>query len=274
MEVDSTINFNTSTPPNFNTAVMLKTGLTSITFRPLPVDEIIALVKECGIDGIEWGGDVHAKPGELCVAKEIKAKCDAAGIDCPSFGSYYRCDIEAGLFDDDLATAQALGATVVRVWAGRKGSDVADDAYRAEVIESLRKAVDMATVAGVTVALEYHGNTLTDTQASAHQLLKEVDRDELKLYWQPRSGGTLEDDLVQLKAALPVMAHVHCFHWGPGGWNDKRPLADGIAPWTEYLKLIQQADGDRYVITEFVAGDTPDQYRADAKVLKQLIADA
>ncbi|WP_309399474.1 sugar phosphate isomerase/epimerase family protein [Cerasicoccus maritimus] len=253
---------------------MLRTGLTSITFRPLSVDEIIALVKECGIDGIEWGGDVHAKPGEIEVAKEIKAKCDAAGIDCQSYGSYYRCDEEAGAFDDDLATAQALGSTVIRVWAGRKGSDVADAAYRAEVAESLRKAVTAATAAGITIALEYHGNTLTDTQASAHQLLAEVGLPELKLYWQPRSGGTLEDDLVQLKAALPVMSHVHCFHWGPGGWNDKLPLADGIAAWTEYLKLIKQAEGDRYIITEFVAGDTPDQFRADAKVLKQLIADS
>jgi len=253
---------------------MLKTGLTSITFRPLSVDDIIALVKECGIDGIEWGGDVHAKPGEVETAKAIKAKCDTAGIDCQSYGSYYRCDIEAGVFDGDVATAQALGATVIRVWAGRKGSDKADQSYRDEVVQSLRKAVDMAKIAGITIALEYHGNTLTDTQESAHQLLEEVDRDELKLYWQPRSGGTMKDDLEQLKAALPVLAHVHCFHWGPNGWSDKRPLADGIEPWTEYMKLIKQAEGDRYIITEFVAGDTPDQFRADAKVLKKLIADS
>lgn len=253
---------------------MLRTALTSITFRPLPVDDIIALVKECGIDGIEWGGDVHAKPGELCVAKEIKAKCDAAGIACQSYGSYYRCDIEAGVFDADLATAQALGSTVIRAWAGRKGSDKADEAYRDEVVQTLRKAVDMAKIAGVTIALEYHGNTLTDTQDSAHQLLKEVDREDLKLYWQPRSGGKLENNLEELKAALPVLSHVHCFHWGPGGWTDKQPLANGVDAWREYLKLIQQAEGDRYIITEFVAGDSIDQYRDDARTLKQLIANS
>lgn len=250
---------------------MLKTGLTSITFRPLPVDDIIALAKECGIDGIEWGGDVHARPGELCDAKQIREKTEAAGLTIPSYGSYYRCDAEEGAFDDTLATAQALGAKVIRVWAGRKGSDKADAAYRDEVADSLRGAVDAAKAVGVTVALEYHGNTLTDTQASAHQLLKEVGRDELKLYWQPRSGGIFENDLAELQAALPHLAHVHLFHWGPEGWGDKRPLADGVEPWTEYLKIIRQAEGDRYVIFEFVKDGEPDQLRADAKTLHQLL---
>ncbi|GHB92178.1 sugar phosphate isomerase/epimerase family protein [Cerasicoccus arenae] len=250
---------------------MLKTGLTSITFRPLSVDEIIALTKECGIDGIEWGGDVHAKPGELALAKEIKAKTKAAGLAIPSYGSYYRCNAESGTFEDTLATAQALGAPVIRVWAGEKGSADAFMEERAEVVISLQKAVDAAKAVGVTVALEYHGGTLTDTQESAHQLLAEVGRPELKLYWQPRTGGTFEGDIPELKAALPHMAHVHCFHWGPAGWKDRHPLADGVEPWTEYLKIIREADGDRYIIFEFVKGDQPDQLRDDAKTLHALI---
>ncbi len=253
---------------------MLKTGLTSISFRPLPVDEIIALAKECGIDGIEWGGDIHAKPGDLRIAKEVREKTEAAGLTIPSYGSYYQADYSGGAFDDVLATAQALGAPVIRVWAGNKGSDIADDAYRAEVAETLRKAVLAATEAGATVALEYHGDTLTDTQASAHQLLKDVGLPELKLYWQPRTGGTFEGDIPELKAALPHLAHVHCFHWGPGGWEDKRAFSEGVAPWTEYLKIIRQAEGDRYIIFEFVKGDDPDQLRADAKVLHQLLANS
>lgn len=250
---------------------MLYTGLTSITFRPLPVDDIIALAKECGIHGIEWGGDVHAKPGELSIAKQIKEKTEAAGLTIPSYGAYYKCEAEDGPFDDTLATAQALGAKVIRVWAGRKGSDQSNANHRAEVALSLRKAVDAAKEVDVTVALEYHGNTLTDTQESAHQLLQEVGRDELKLYWQPRTMGTFEGDIPELKAALPHLAHVHCFHWGPGGFNDKHPLADGADDWAEYLKIIREAEGDRYIIFEFVKDGEPDQLRTDAKTLHQLL---
>ena len=39
---------------------MYKTGLVSISFRSLSVDEIIDLVKDAGLEAIEWGRDVHA----------------------------------------------------------------------------------------------------------------------------------------------------------------------------------------------------------------------
>ena len=47
------------------------TGLTSITFRQLTVEQIVELVQQSGLDGIEWGGDVHVKPGEEALAREV-----------------------------------------------------------------------------------------------------------------------------------------------------------------------------------------------------------
>jgi len=248
-------------------------GLTSVTFRKLSPFEIIALAKESGIRGIEWGGDIHVPPGDLERAREIREKTEAAGLTVCSFGSYYRCDREAGDFSDALATARELHAPVVRVWAGGKGSDGAEGAYREEVVETLGKAVSEASEMGITVALEYHRNTLTDTQASAHQLLEEAGKPELKLYWQPRTGGTFQGNIAELEAALPKLAHVHLFHWGAGedGSIDRRPLAEGIESWEEYLRLIRQADGDRFILFEFVLGDSPEQLREDAKTLSNLL---
>ena len=40
---------------------MRSVGLTSVTFRQLSVDQIIALVREIMNAGIEWGSDVHIK---------------------------------------------------------------------------------------------------------------------------------------------------------------------------------------------------------------------
>ncbi|WP_269523337.1 sugar phosphate isomerase/epimerase family protein [Coraliomargarita parva] len=253
---------------------MLQTGLTSITFRQLSVDEIIELAAKAELNGIEWGSDVHVPQGELELAAEVRAKTEAAGLTVCSYGSYYRCTEASGEMTDFLETAQALGAPAIRVWAGDKGSEDADQAYRDEVAERLRRMVHAAKELDITIALEYHGGTLTDTQASAHQLLKEVGLPELKLYWQPRTCGTFEGDIPELKAALPHMSHVHCFHWGANGWQDRHALADGIAPWTEYLKLIRQAEGDRYIIFEFVKDDQPEQLLEDAKVLKQLISES
>jgi len=252
---------------------MLSLGLTSVTFRKLSPSEIITLTKKSGLDGIEWGGDIHVPPGDLERAREVREETEAAGLTVCSYGSYYRSDEEAGDFSDILATARELRAPVVRVWAGGKGSDEADVAYREEVAETLRKAVKAAKAVGITVALEYHRNTLTDTQASAHQLLEEVGQPELMLYWQPRTGGAFQDNIPELKAALPKLAHVHLFHWAEGedGAIDRRPLAEGVESWEAFLELIRQAEGDRFILFEFVRDDSPEQLCEDAKILSRLI---
>jgi len=250
---------------------MLKTGLTSITFRQLSAEDIIALAVEAGLDGIEWGGDVHVPPGDLEKACMVRRQTEAAGLDVCAYGSYFRCDNEAGPFTETLECAKALGAPVIRVWAGNKGSDSADVTYRAKVAASIRNAVAAARAEGITIALEYHGGTLTDTRESAHQLLHEVGLHELKLYWQPRNGGTLEGDLAELDAALPHLSHIHLFHWGKAGWTERLPLSEGIEPWREYIKHIRKAEGDRYITFEFVLNDDPAQLLKDAKVLHALL---
>lgn len=250
---------------------MLYSGLCSISFRKLSIDELIALCAKAEIDGIEWGGDVHVPPGDIELAQSVKTKTEAAGLKLCSYGSYYRCDRESGAFSDVLETADTLGTPIIRVWAGQKASADATADYREEVAEHLRRAVIAAREMNITIALEYHGGTLTDTQASAHQLLKEVDLPELKLYWQPRSGGEFTSDLIELDGALPHLSHVHCFHWGPGGWQDRRALLDGTKEWQAYLAPIQQLEGDRYVILEFVKDDSNEQFIEDAQVLRSLL---
>lgn len=250
---------------------MLHTGLCSITFRKHSVDEIIELAQKCEIDGIEWGGDVHVPPGDLEHARAVGQKMKAAGLRVCSYGSYYRCDQESESFSDVLETADALGAPIIRVWAGREDSDAASAEYRDEVVEHLRRAVIAAQELDITIALEYHGKTFTDTQASAHKLIEEVGQPGLKLFWQPRTGGVFENDLVELEAALPHLAHVHCFNWGPEGRNDARPLMDGAKQWQQFLDIVRSVGGDRFVILEFVQNDSPEQFIEDAKVLRALI---
>jgi sugar phosphate isomerase/epimerase len=253
---------------------MLYSGLCSISFRKLSIDQLIKLCQQAKIDGIEWGGDVHVPPGDIELAQSVKTRTEAAGLTVCSYGSYYRCDSESGAFSDVLETADALGSPLIRVWAGQKASADADAEYREEVAEHLRRAVIAARECDITITLEYHGGTLTDTQASAHQLLKEVGLSELKLYWQPRAGGDFETDMLELKAALPHLTHVHCFHWGKEGWKDRLPLLDGTTAWQAYLKPIQELEGDRYIIMEFVKDDSPEQLLEDAQVLRSLLTES
>ena len=56
------------------------TGLVSISFRGLTVDEIIRHVAEEGLDAIEWGGDVHAPAGNIDVARKAGEITRASGL--------------------------------------------------------------------------------------------------------------------------------------------------------------------------------------------------
>jgi len=255
---------------------MIQTGLTSITFRQLSVEQIIELAVETGLEGIEWGGDVHVPAGDEALARLVGEKTRLAGLAACSYGSYYRGDRESGDFAPVLASARALETPLIRVWAGRTGAADASADYRAEVIQCLRSIADGAAAEGIAIGLEYHAKTLTDTQESAHRLLKEVDRPNLRLYWQPRNHGAFENDMAELEAALPCLAHVHVFHWitGENGGIDRRPLHEGESEWRAFFQRVEEAAGDRFAILEFVRDDDPDQFRYDAATLKSILGKA
>ena len=69
---------------------MRPVGLTSVTFRQMSVDEIIALARETGCTGIEWGSDVHIKPKQLDLAGQAAEACRQNQLAIFSYGSYYK----------------------------------------------------------------------------------------------------------------------------------------------------------------------------------------
>ncbi len=249
---------------------MLHSGLCSITFRKLSARQVLDLVKQAGIEGIEWGGDIHVPHGDVAIAREVRRMTADAGVAIPSYGSYYRVGLrEPAPFEAVLDSANELGAKVVRVWAGKKGSAEADAAYRDLVEKDSLRIAELAGKAGVTVAYEYHPNTLTDTLDSTLALLKAAGGAGMKTYWQPHTGGSAERNLAELKALLPSLAHVHCYWWEA---QKRLPLAQGAADWRQYLALAAQAKGDRTVYIEFVQDDAPANFLADAATLKNWLS--
>lgn len=236
-------------------------GLVSVTFRQLSPGEIVALAVVHGMAAIEWGGDVHVPTGDLAAAREVAARCADAGIAVEAYGSYYRA---SGDFTPVLETALALDAPRIRVWAGQRGSSAETD--RGIVVDELRRAADLAAAAGVEVAVEYHANTLTDTLPSALDLFREAP--ELKPYWQPPIGSSLQDALAALPALEPVAAHV--FSWDDTG--GRLPLAERAELWEPVLARLAALPGTRYALLEFVRDDDPRTFAEDAVVLREWLS--
>lgn len=253
---------------------MLYSGLVSITFRQLSPREIVDLVVSSGLEGIEWGGDIHVPHGVLERARMVRKMTEEAGLKVAAYGSYYRMQREEPVsFERVLETAVELGAPLVRVWAGKLGSAGADAGHRAWIVEESRRIAGMAEQAGVTVAYEYHGNTLTDSPESAVALLEAVDHPNVRSLWQPPNGATREEALVSLEAIAPWLANVHVFAWGAGGWHERYPLASSAKDWAVYLEKIDAVPGDRWALLEFVPDDAPDAFIRDAATLRRWIAD-
>ncbi len=251
---------------------MLHTGLVSITFRRLAPREIVDLAVRAALEGIEWGGDVHVPHGDLAAAARVRRLTEDAALRVSSYGSYYRAGEQNPVpFERVLATCGALGAPAVRVWAGRRGSADADEAYRRGVVQDARRAAELAAAAGVRLAFEFHGGTLTDTSASAARLLEDVARDNAYVYWQPPRGAGRDECLAGLRGVASRLLHVHVFAWRRDT-GERLPLADGGDDWRAYLAGAADAPGDRFALLEFVRDDSPEQFLADAATLKRWLA--
>lgn len=249
---------------------MLKTGLVSVSFRKKKPEEIVDLAKQCGLDGIEWGGDVHVQPGDIETAQHIGQLTRDAGLEVLAYGSYFRPGEQRALeFTPVLASAKALGAPVIRVWAGAKWSWRADEAYVQQVVKDTQEICDMAAKEQIQISYEYHGWTLTDNRFSATEVHREIDRDNMRLYWQPNFCLSQEDNLLALKMVCPQMRDVHVFYWDCLG--TRFPLENGINLWKEYVDVIR-ADGKTHsLMLEFVKDDNPEQLKQDARTLLTLI---
>ncbi len=251
----------------------VRTGLCSVTFRTLGVGAIVELAAANGLEGIEWGGDVHVPVGDLRRAGDAAARAFAAGIACPSYGSYLMAGaVEGGQVDAAVETALALGAANLRVWpAWGIGPDAAAD-DRLRVTRELGGIADRAAVAGLAVSVEFHPDTLTGTAVSATRLLSDLDRPNLYTYWQPRPGTTIGAALAEYEVVASDCSHLHVFWWGPDG--ERHPLRDGRELWAAVLgdDRGRRWFGDRWAFLEFVAGDDPAVLAEDARTLRTLVA--
>jgi len=255
---------------------MIRGGLVSITFRQLSPEAIVSLVVKAGLQGIEWGGDVHVPHGDLDTAREVGNRTRDVGLEIASFGSYYRVgESEAsGLeFASVLETALTLEAPLIRVWAGERSPADADDAYREMVMSDTRRIADLAADTDVGIAYEYHGGTLTETVESTVGLLDAVDRGNVLTYWQPTVHATSEQREEGLKAVLPRLANVHVFNWAFADDELKRlPLAEAEDDWIRCLRIVGGTGRTHYALIEFVQEDDPDCFLRDAAVLREWIS--
>ncbi len=249
---------------------MFKTGITSISFRGHSVDEIIAAAAAAGLDGIEWGSDVHVPAGDVATAKTVKEKTEAAGLQVLSYGGYYKLGSgDAAGFAGLLDCAAALGVRDVRIWGGDKNSADLTDAEWDALVADAKACAAAAAGRGMVLSLECHNNSVTDDYTAALRFLQAVDSSALRMYWQPNQLKGEVYDLAALRALAPLVTNIHVFSWTA---DRRHELAVHNPQWHKYLTLLEQglaADEAHALLLEFMPDDKLETLAQEAWLLRR-----
>jgi 3-dehydroshikimate dehydratase len=250
---------------------MLIPGLVSVTFRNKTAEEIIGLCAKAGLKAVEWGENAHVFPGNTVQSRALARKCADAGIQIAAYGSYYRLG-ERMDFTPSLESAAALGAPLIRIWAGTKPSADVDASLFTRLAEEAASVAEKAAVMNIKIALEWHKNTLTDTNSSAAQFLETVNNHNLYCLWQPAAALTEAERCTGLTFLADPraskfgerLANIHVYYWKDGV---RRPLSEGTDAWKRYLSVLEHDNETRFLLLEFVMDDTEAQFFQDAVTL-------
>lgn len=229
-----------------------------------PVD-VVRIAAAAGLQSIEWGGDVHVPPGDKRAAETARQATADAGLSVASYGSYYRAGVDPpGSVGPIVEAAVAIGAPRIRIWAGKVGSAAATETDWVGVIAGAQVMREAADPAGIEVAFEFHGGTLTDDPAATARLATAAG---VGTYWQPPVGLADDDALDGLRTVREHVRALHVFAWWPT--TERLPLAHRESLWRKAFALVPATDA----LLEFVPGDDPATIATEAASLRALIGD-
>lgn len=244
----------------------MKAGLVSVSFRSNTPFEIIGAAARSGLSAIEWGSDVHAPCGNSEKLKEIALLQKNAGLECSSYGTYFRIGVTSiGELPLYLTAAEILGTGVLRVWCGDKPSSEYGYDERMKIFEAARCAAETAKAAGMTLCTEFHHHTFTDEALAVKELLEAVDLPSLKTYWQPNQYRTAEENLLTAQILAAFTENVHVFAWHR---ENRFPLSHDKAYWSKYFSELKAS---HFALLEFMPDDNIESLAAESEALRELI---
>ena len=244
---------------------MHKNGLVSVSFRHLAPEEIIKAALDAGLSCIEWGSDIHAPCDDLDKLQYIASLQLQYGVSCCSYGTYFRLgDTPLSQLQAYISAAKVLGTNILRLWCGNKKCDDYTADEKEALFSQCRQAAAIAQRSGVTLCMECHIKSFTETADGALELMLAVNSPYFQMYWQPNQFRTMEENTQYAQALQPYITHIHVFQWKE---RNRYPLVTGIDEWQTYLSAI---GGDHTLLLEFMPDDDIRSLTAEAEALKSL----
>ncbi|MBE6780567.1 MAG: hypothetical protein E7545_06285 [Ruminococcaceae bacterium] len=236
-------------------------GLCSISFRKNTPEEILQAMNAVGLSVIEWGSDVHCPPEK---AKKIAELQKRYNIKCCSYGTYFClgvtpiCELK-----EYIKAAKILGTDVLRLWCGDKNSEDYSAEQKELLFNECMAVAKIAEAEGITLCMECHNNTYTNAEESALELMRAVNSQHFRMYWQPNQFRSEEENIAYARQISCYTVNIHVFNWKG---EEKYPLKAATDIWKTYLGCF---DNDKNLLLEFMPDNKIQSLKSEAEALKE-----
>ncbi len=174
--------------------------------------------------------------------------------------------------------AAELGAGIVRVFGGARPPSAAGTAHARWTADALARAADLASAAGVRLALEIEWECAVATRDEAAEVIGAMPADGIGIVWDPgneaRLASAAPPDGVDPTVAERIV-HVHVKDVDPrGAWTR---VGDGLVDWGAELRTLAAAGYDGLLSLEthyqLAQGGLPAATRESAAALRAIAAE-
>ena len=241
-------------------------GLVSVSFRHHSPKEILEVTRSAGLSCIEWGSDVHAPCRDDERLREIARLQREYGIKCSSYGTYFRIgETPIDELENHIKAAKTLDTDILRLWCGVKSGKDMTKEERNALWDICRMAAKIAEANGVTLCLECHKGTFTESPDDAVWLMETVNSPHFRMYWQPFQWQNVDENIINAKKIAPYAEHIHVFNWRG---KEKLPLGEAVEEWQSYLKQFAKP---RTLLLEFMPDNEISTLSREADALRAII---
>ncbi len=240
--------------------------MVSISYRELDFEDVLRIMSDAGLKYVEWGSNAQAPQNDIQKLQLIAEAQAKYGIQCCSYGTYFYLGITPiEELPDYIRAAKMLGTNILRLWAGKKTKDMCSQQEKDLLFNQCKLAAKIAEAAGVTLCLECHRNSYTETAQGAFELMQVVDSEAFRMYWQPDPYVSVEENIAYARLIQPYTVHLHAFHIKR---STSYPLAEGAEEWKLYLK---EFTGDHLALLETLPDQRPETLQREADSLRSIL---
>jgi len=233
----------------------------------LTLDEVLALAKQIGYDGVEpriVSGHKHGIEVDISAAKrkEIKGKFADSGVAacCVATSCTYADPAKSEQMIDGtlkaIDLAADIGAPSIRVFGGGMGAGLSREEAIDLVAKSLGKVAARAKARGVNVCMETHDDWCDPKNVAA--VMKKVNHPNICVNWDimhpvRTNHATIDESFEALK---PWIRHLHIHDaWKESG--KLAPIGEGFIDHRRAVELLLTISYADYLSGEWISWEDP-----------------